>query len=348
MAEHRPVEFANFICRSDKLELLDFVDTVVVPAFLLPLTRTWGENSYFLHDVHVVDLAPDTVKGVPAVAGRFVKDTVLHSEQVFNNGVLAANNQKIKSAPSAFFVLLLEQHKLIYCSEFKGAPSLETFRSTLQQFLNRAHASYLQDVYDQRNAETLEEPEEPEQISSTKARITKAALLAEFPRPTLEIVPLASQESIAEFIKRFKTLQSMTIRLIKPNNEINNEGFFKALRGNSDKLGSSASTLTYRNSDGLSKQTAASHAEAAADGNAELKFSGKDQAGQQLSGSNEDFRVVRFIQGLPIKTMAAAKRLFREFRDARDFGLIAGEPDASDSQERRLAQVRRQAIANDD
>ncbi len=342
MAEHRPVEFANFICRTDSLELLDFVDTVVVPAFLLPLTRTWGESSYFLYDVNVVDLAPDTVKGVTAVAGRFVKNTVLRSEQVFSDGVLAANNQKIKSAPSAFFVLLLEQHKLIYCSEFKGAPSVDTFRSTLQQFINRAHAKYLEAVYDQRSAEAAA------QTSVTKERVTKAALLVEFPRPTLEIVPLASHESIAEFIGRFKALQSLSIRLIKPNNEINNEGFFDALRGNSDKLRSSTSTLTYRNADGLSKSTAVDHAEAAADGNAELKFSGKDQSGQQISGSNEDFRVVRFIQGLPTKTIAAAKRLFQEFSSARGSGLIAGEPSASDGQKLRLAQVRNQAVANDD
>ncbi len=342
MGEQRPIEFANFICRTESLELLDFVDTVIVPAFLLPLKRSWGESSYFLHDVRVLDLAPETAKGIPAVAGRFVKDTVLHSEQVFSNGVLAANDQRIKSAPSAFFVLLLEQHKLIYCSEYKGAPSLETFRSTLKKFINQAHANYLQSVHDQRKT-LVSTP-----TSDTKERVTKAALLAEFPRPTLEIVPLASHESLVEFIKRFKTLQSLTIRLIKPNNEINNEDFFEALRENSDKLGSSASTLTYRNAEGLSKHTAASHAQAAADGNAELKFSGRDETGQQLSGSNEDFRVVRFVQGLPSKTMAAAKRLFEEFKSARSSGLIVGEPAAASGQELRLARVRQQALANDD
>lgn len=342
MSDHRPVEFANFICRTDRLELLDFVDTVVVPAFQLGLTRTWGETSYFLHDVQIVDLQPQTSKGLLAVAGRFVKDTVLHSEQVFRNGALTANNQKIKSAPSAFFLLLIEQHKLIYCSEYKGAPSLETFRSTLQQFINRAHGNYIQSVYDQRKASASE------QASVQNERVTKISLLNEFPRPTLEIVPLASQESIAEFIARFKTLQTLTIRLIKPNNEINNEGFFLALRGSSEKLGSSASTLTYRNAQGLSKQTAVGHAEAAADGNAELKFAGKDQTGQQLSGSNEDFRVVRFIQGLPSKTVAAAKRLRLEFQGARGSGLIVGEPAAAEGQEHRLANVRQQAVSSDD
>jgi hypothetical protein len=342
MSDHRPVEFANFICRTDRLELLDFVDTVVVPAFQLGLARTWGESTYFLHDVQIVDLEPETRKGLLAVAGRFVKDTVLHSEQVFRNGALTANNQKIKSAPSAFFLLLIEQHKLIYCSEYKGAPSLETFRSTLQQFINRAHANYIQSVYEQSKASASE------QASVPSERVTKVSLLAEFPRPTLEIVPLASQESIAEFIARFKTLQALTIRLIKPNNEINNEGFFQALRGSSEKLGSSASTLTYRNAQGLSKQTAVGHAEAAADGNAELKFAGKDQTGQQLSGSNEDFRVVRFIQGLPSKTVAAAKRLLQEFLGARASGLIAGEPAAADGQELRLANVRQQAVSDDD
>ena len=88
MSDHRPVEFANFICRTDKLELLDFVDTIVVPAFQLGLTRTWGESTYLLHDVRIVDLRPETPNGLPAIAGRFVKDTVLHSEQVFRNGAL--------------------------------------------------------------------------------------------------------------------------------------------------------------------------------------------------------------------------------------------------------------------
>ncbi|WP_298236583.1 hypothetical protein [uncultured Azohydromonas sp.] len=342
MAEHRPVEFANFVCRAGSLELLDFVDTVILPAFMSPLSRKWGDNSYFLHDVRVIDLAPEMRNGVLAVCGRFVKDTVLHSQQIFDQGELVANNQKIKSSPSAFFVLLLEQHKLIYCSEYKGAPSLETLRSTLQQFIGRTHSTYIHAVYEECKADA--------QASSfeKRERVTKVALLADFPRPTLEIVPLASQESIEEFIKRFKTLQSMTIRLIKPNNEINNEGFFKAMRGNSEKLGASTSALTYKNSDGLSKATAASHAEAAADGNAELKFSGKDKDGQQLSGSNDDFRVVRFVQDLPSKPVAAARRLFQEFMSARKSGLIAGEPAAADRQEARLAVVRQMVTNNED
>ena len=218
---------------------------------------------------------------------------------------------------------------------------METFRSTIQQFINRSHAEYIQSVYEQHRASAAA------QASSTSERVTKASLLADFPRPTLEIVPLASQESITEFIARFKTLQSLSIRLIKPNNEISNEGFFRALRGSSERLGSSASTLTYRNAKGLSKQTAEGHAKAAADGNAELKLAGKDQTGQQLSGNNEDFRVVRFIQGLPSKTVAAAKRLLLEFEGARESGLMAGEPAAADGQERRLANVRQQAISND-
>ncbi|NRF68985.1 hypothetical protein HLB44_18485 [Aquincola sp. S2] len=336
MAGMRPVEFANFVCTSGTdLEMLDMVDTVVLPAFSSGLRRTWGENTYFFHDVTLVDFAPDTVKGTPAICGRFVKDTVLHSKQVYRNGELLANNQKIKSAPSAFFVLLLEQHKLIYCSEYTGAPGIGTFRSTAYQFIGQAHKAYIDTAYEQFKEQSNADPD--------AERITKASLVEKFPRPMLEIVPLASEESIDQFVKRFKVLQAMTIRLIKPNNEINNERLYEQIQTESRHMGATASTLTYKNSKGLSQSVATDHAEAAADGNAEVTFSGKDKEGAPLKGSNEDFRVLRFIEELPSQAAEAARRLYIAFKSARQSGLITAEPAADTRHAAKLADLRSRA-----
>ena len=253
MASSRPVQFANFICRfGDELELLDLAVEVVIPAFLdKTLKRTYTDTTYLLNSVRLLNFGS---AGSPkiAIAGRFIKDTLLKREQILNHDQeLIRNKAQIESSPSAIFLLMLDTHKLVYYPEVSGAPSFNTFKSTLSSFLKIKHKTYLNKIRKNR----LEEVTKADNGSTTWA-----AILNEYPRPTLEIVPLASEASLEEFVKRFDKLTSLTIRLVTPNNELDNSEFFEDMRDNQKALRATTAKLTYLAPSGLNKPNVLRHA----------------------------------------------------------------------------------------
>ncbi|WP_206060276.1 hypothetical protein, partial [Escherichia coli] len=84
------------------------------------------------------------------------------------------------------------------------------------------------------------------------------------PPADLEVVALSNNESLRNFVARFKTLQSATVRLVKPNAELDNDDFLAAVRAKADAVRSETSSLVYKNSDGLNKAHLVDQLEAAA------------------------------------------------------------------------------------
>lgn len=312
MTRKHAVNFANYICRFEHLELLDLVEEVVIPSFTSGYIRTYRESKYFFHDIRFENLI-ETDKGYePAIFGRIVKDTVLHSQQVFQAGALVASDEKIESSPSSIFVLLLKTHKLIFLKEYGRSPNLEAFRSTSLQFIKKQRVKLINDIY---------ESQEPNQ-----KKLNKGEIGAMYPLPTLDILPLSNQEELSEFVSRFKVLQSVTVKMIKPNNEINQDKFFKTARRISDSLGSSQSKISFRNKDGLVKEKAVAEIEPALDGNSSISFSGTDEHDDKLSGTNEDFKLTSYLELANESVVATAKKMFTLFQSALADALIKLPP----------------------
>jgi len=82
------MEMGNLICRfGDKKVLLDLAEEVVLPAFIdNSLVRSYDKTSYFFYDVSPVVLLNNQHEQVIGIAGRFIKDTTLEREQIFENG----------------------------------------------------------------------------------------------------------------------------------------------------------------------------------------------------------------------------------------------------------------------
>lgn len=93
----RPVQFANYVCRFDHLELLDLFDEIVLPSFTNNNSRQFKETRLFFHDVRVVNLASKKGDFEPAICGKLVKDTVIHSHQIYNSGNLIPSENKIET-----------------------------------------------------------------------------------------------------------------------------------------------------------------------------------------------------------------------------------------------------------
>lgn len=85
MRQHQAL-FANFICKFGDLNMADLLREVVLPAFTDDtMVREAYGSSFHLLDVELFEtLAGAGEAPEPALAGQFVRDTVLTREQVFD------------------------------------------------------------------------------------------------------------------------------------------------------------------------------------------------------------------------------------------------------------------------
>lgn len=356
MTEKRyPVHYANFVCHFGNRELLDYLNEIVLPAFTSPdAVRTFKNGRYFFDSVELVNLAREPGTHELAICGRFVKDMIVRSEQRWDSevGTLVAETRNLETAPSAVFVLLLASHKLIYLLETASAPGMESFRTTAANFLSVARRSYIDSIANRAKSGELTESEQAQYVERDEdgdpRQVTKSRLNELVGATELEIVPLSNEETLRSFLQLFQKLQVATVRLVKPNSELDNDDFIEGFRDQSDAVGSRNSTLSYRNPEGLIQEKVAEQLEiAAADANTEIKLAGVDATGRSLRGSNNEFKIVSYLEKKPPEIPTLAQRMFTMFRNLRKDGLIkTADANLSDQAAATLANLAAK-VAND-
>lgn len=142
------LEIANFTCKfGEHKNLMDYAEEIVIPAFLdinLKRAGIGHQPSYFFLDTKLVNVTDDDGKSVIAIAGRFIKDTLLVREQYFDtNKGLVSDEDEMRSSPSAIFVLTLDDHKLLYFGEKQHAPPIAQFGITARIFIRKKHKEYI-------------------------------------------------------------------------------------------------------------------------------------------------------------------------------------------------------------
>lgn len=327
--KHYPVHYANFVCHFGADELLHYLHEILAPAFMSHHVRTFKDGRYFFDSVKILDLSKKGDAPELAICGRFVKDMIVRSEQRWDPvaGSLVADIRKMETAPSAIFVLLLASHKLIYLLETASAPGLESFRSTATSFLAAERRNYISSIVERAKENRLTAQETKRFVerdeNDAPVKITKTRIAELVGSVDLEVVPLSNEETLRKFLERFKVLQAASLRLVKPNSELDNDDFIDEFRTKSDAVGSMNSSLTYRNAEGLIKSEIARQLEvAAADANAEIKLEGKDAAGQVLRGSNHEFKIVSYLDSKLTDLVTTARRMVALFNLQRENGLI--------------------------
>src|SRR5690606_8131626 len=122
--------------------------------------------------------------------------------------------------------------------------------------------------------------------------VKKKDLLEIYPRPQLKVVPLASKQSLSSFVSQYGLLRVTEVKLIDPNDEADNNEFFRQVREQKLNIGSKATSIRHSNSTGLNKAAAVEQLEAAAaQGNSEIKLEGTDRSGVKLRGDNHHFKI---------------------------------------------------------
>ena len=275
-----------------------------------------------------MDLSEGGVKPIMVLAGRFVKQTELTRTQKFDdsNG-LVQDKASLLSAPSAFFVLILNNHRLIYFPETPHAPDINAFRVTAEKFLRQRHKEFIDKSY--------------EKSRGDDDKPTKKSLYQAHPRPNLEIVPLTGQADIATFMRRFEKLKKINFRVVKPNSDLSAGEILDQVRELSDALGSTNTKVTASSGEGLDIDAAIEAVTAAtSSGNQDVSVAGVDTNGNDLSGNNEKFRLNADIGSVPLVKSFLVKRLVDTFTQLRDAGaIVAPRIDAFSDKVKKLKKL---------
>lgn len=323
MRQHHAA-FANFICRfGDDKVLLDYAAQIVIPAFTKDTyVRTYGKRThYHFYEVELMNVAQAGEAPVLILAGQFIKETELTRHQVFDEKRgLIKDEQSMLSAPSAFFVLILNNHRLIYFPETPHAPDLNAFRVTAESFLRKRHDEFIEELY-----EGSREDERPP---------TKKLLLETHPKPKLEVVHLTGRVGIGQFLRRFETLKRINFRVVKPNDDINAGEILGQVRELSNALKSTNTKVTVASAEGLDIDAAIEAVtEATASGNQDVSVSGVDTDGNALSGNNESFQLSAEIDNIPPTKKGLIGRLLDKFSQLAADGAI-NAPSANQQSEK--------------
>lgn len=304
MRKHE-LQIANFVCTfGDSGELVDYIEEIVIPAFFTDtLIRRYGDTSYYIYEPKWIELASEGVERELAISGRFVKDTILKREQVLDEGVLVESHDAMQSSPSAFFVLIISDHRLLYFAETAFAPELNAFESTMESFLRKTWQAFVR-----KHQAALMEAED------NVSRITLKDVQAAHPRPVLNIVPVAKNDQIENLMRDFDRIEKIKFRLIRPNQETDASEVFQSVRERFEPLKPSRLDVEIADSDGLSKDESISAVQEAAAGlNTDVTVTGVDGDGNRLKANNQEFALKIPIEDPSENDQELATSLFGEF-----------------------------------
>ena len=331
MSRNYQIEFANVLCHfgADKV-LLDYLDEIVVPAFTDDtLIRQRGRETptrYHFYEVEVEVLDKSSSPPMIGIFGQFVKDVRLTRTQIFDTSKgLVEDKQTMSSSPSSYFLFLLNSHQLIYLPKTPHAPSVDEFASTISSFIKRKHVSFIDALYDA--------------TKSGKERVTKRSLWEQHPAPSIDIVPLATTESVASFIGRFSLLKVIQFKLLKPNPTVSAADAFAGMQSILTDLHAKSGQVVTKSDTGMDKAAAIRVVgQAAAAGTNEIKLQGNAPDGATLSGSNDDFKIRVPIETMPATQKGVIKRMFDAFTSTISH-LVPHEAAGDGSRARKLTDL---------
>lgn len=313
MSYLKKVEFANFTCNfGDTLNMIDLFDEVVFPSFSeKKYHRSVRGSDYFFIDTQLVKQKDLEGKTYIGIAGKIVKNTKLKRDQIYSpqNGIIE-DHEELESAPTSMFVLILNNHRLVFVKEVPGAPGLQAFGATCSKFFREQHTKFIDESFKSNNDNSA--------LKKEPKHITKKDLIKKYPHPSLRVTPLTDSKGLHEFIGKFQKINKLVITLLPTNNEdINNDGFWNDLDDTRDKMGSKKARIDFANNkDGLETQEVLKQSGFATKlANSEIRINGFDKHGGTLKGNNKDFSLTVETEDLQKNVKNAGPSLISTFLD---------------------------------
>jgi hypothetical protein len=303
------LEFANFTLKFGTKNLLDYLDQIVFPAFTSNYLReTYFNTQYFFFEVELVDLEVN-FKTYKCIIGRLIKNMMLERDQIFSGGELVLDSQQLQSSPSSTFILILENHKLLLIREVKSAPAMEAFENTIRKFLKASRNQYINQIYNE--------------AKETEEKRTKASIQKEIPALKLDVIPLLSRTELSQLVNIYEVFQSLEIKLIETNSELDSDEFFEKARKTKSQISASQASIRFSNNDGLNKAEALSQIESAGKtGNAIILTSGTGEDGTRINTKNTELNFRFTIPNLSPSIRENAIQAITALEDLVERGII--------------------------
>ncbi|WP_432776070.1 hypothetical protein AAFJ72_03495 [Brevibacillus gelatini] len=209
----------NIVFGNNEEPLLNYFDTIIMPALLDKTTKEKGEQGFEFLNVEVIDSG----KGDFVLTGIIVKKTTLEVlSKIDEHGNLVEANESIPSAPYSIFLIFLKNHRMVLVKNQKGSPDIKSFSSTFKQVLN----NYIR----QENTYRRETEQDP------------------LPYPIVNVVGIPMKESIDEALNRVLKINKLTLRFYPLNGDIDFSDLFEGMTSDLRKKVGSKTGLVVLNS----------------------------------------------------------------------------------------------------
>lgn len=326
------VQFANLSIRFGDNELLDYKE-IVTGAFLKDTyVRKYGRSSYHFFETKIGFIDEDDPMSL-AIWGRLIKETTLEREQYFSDGSLIQDRQKLESAPSSFFAFFVADHRLAFIPETRSAPTLGNLESTIRRFVKDEYDRWAKEHYRATKGENNS--------------YTWKNLYQEHPLPEVALVPLTTRESIEAFVNRFARIDSLTVYIVKRNQDMNGGALFEALLKKSEEMEASSARFVVNGAkdDGLEVESTTEFVSETTEGGYErVSLRGIDKNGDVLKGTNEDFKLTTELDIGELSEKQILKKAFEAYVANKAAGVIK----VSERDREALAPILRSLLSEQD
>lgn len=207
---------ANFNCtfkiNSETYPMLNYFEKIIWPAFndKSLIRKTFKKNDknlpirYHISDVKIVELDNDNL----ALIGKHIKRTILEISEDYkpDEGFIGESETK-PSAPYSTFIIILNNHRVIYFPNKAGAPDIRSFAST---------ARYIIDEYINNQRTILLNKLDKKEYPAREAAIY---IRNEYPTAELNVVAIESEELAIEAFKNISSIRDVKFKFYKTNND---------------------------------------------------------------------------------------------------------------------------------
>lgn len=198
----RKMTVANFnvVFGTKEEPLLNYFDTIIMPAFMNQGINSKDDPGYKFLNVEVIDAGNDDY----VLTGIIVKQTNLEVlSKMDEDGNLIETNEVHPSAPYSMFSIFLKNHRMVLVKNQKGSPDIRFFSMAIKKVLN----NYIRQENSVRKEKEIE-------------------LL---PFPIMNIVGIPLKESIDEALKKVSQINKLTLRFYPLNGDIDFSDLFEGM-----------------------------------------------------------------------------------------------------------------------
>lgn len=205
---------ANFNCTfgTNHEPLLNYFFEILYPAFIKESENSENNKSFILENIQL-----SRVRGNFMLTGIIIKRTTLEVKSRYINGQLTQTNNRYKSDPFSYFIINLNNHRMILVKNQNGSPTLSNFSTLASKLLKK----YVREL----NKDKLKEEKLPE--------------------PNLNIVAIPFKGKIQEELKKVKKVNQVILRFYPLNGDIIENDTVDHLLESLEKIESNSGNITY-------------------------------------------------------------------------------------------------------